>query len=804
MLGAVHSQTLGVALLLTTLMFGLLATESPITLDFVGVIFLGLIGFTVFQLLPLPSGLVSVLSPASHKLQFNAMAAVGEPLSPWISLTVDGPTTIEELAKLLFYLSVYWTIKNWARQKDTQFVLQAITAVGAACAIIFIAHKIAMLDKVYGFYEPVHLRFGNNVSAPFINTNHMSAFLSLTSFVSIGLALTTRERSQRLLLIAVSAVIGGALLLTLSRGGIAAYVAGQLIFITIMVLRRIIQHKSHPRDPLTLSWVPLGLALSLGLGMMAAQDAIIGEYVSGTNQKIEIFEESLPLLKQFPFFGAGRGNFLMVFPTVSSWASRVTFTHAENIIVQLFVDYGIVVGSFTLLAFILVVSRRIIILPARSTTAAVTAGLIATGIHNLVDFNLEIPGVAIIAVAMLAILTTSKRRTFIQQSNWRGSFPKGGQIALTAASLTICGALFFYLPKHNIDSENATAEAALHRQKSTYFEKSNLVNTLKRHPASYYISFLAGLYHYKRSELSPLPLLAHAVERNPHAGGPHYYIGKLLLEHGYLDQSMMEFRLAARNDARYARFGAKALIDHTPDFSVLQHWAVTRTDKRTLFEALAAEYQGRGLHGYAEQTDKRLLRLKRPPAGALIRHAKRVASTDPKAAIKLATQLEWMHGYRTQGILLKSEIFFISKNFKEALHTLETAPKQVQRDAFYLRQLASTYQKMNRHDDAIKTAHQLRSVAESPKSRAAAVEFEGDLETMQHDIHSAKARYKQAVAMLPDNVRIQKKLLRTAQQTHDLSTEINTLRRLHQLEPQQKEWRDALKAHADKIIPPEI
>lgn len=805
MLGTVHSEPLGVTLLLAAALFISLAFQTPIKLDLGGALFISLIAVTALQLLPLPAAVIHIFSPESFLIQQRAANALGAASPSWMTLSVDTPRTTEELAKLFFYLSLYWGIKSVAKLRGTDYVLHAVTTAGVLGAVILLGHKIAMLDKVYGIYTPEQLRFENNISAPFINANHMAGFLSLCSFVSIGLAMHTTERSKRMILIAFSAIIGGALLLTLSRGGIAAYVAGQLLFITMVIVRNAQQQKNRGNESYGLAWVPLGLAFSLLLGMLAAQDAIIGEYISQDTKKIEIFSESLPLLQKFPVTGAGRGAFEMVFPLVSDWASRVTFTRAENILIQLLVDYGIPFGALIMLGFIVLVARAMLSASIRPATAAVIAALIAGAIHNLVDFNWEIPGVAGVAVALLATLTTAKRRSPMKHPGWRLPLGKPVQLGLGAVALLLATLLFAYLPQRDVEHMQRRAQEELSHTHSAFFTANALANMLREHPADAYLPFYAGLYWLRHpGNIAPLPLLAHAVEQNPHAGAPHYYIGRLLLDNGYREQAMMEFRLAARNDARFARFGAAALMRLDARFSTWAAWPVTRSDKRLLLEALAGALAELGKDDQARQADRRLLKLKPPTPGALAREAHRLAAEHPEQAQQLTEQLRLMPGHDTNGLLLTADVWMTAKQPDKAVRILEQAPPDMKNDVRYLRQLASLYQAVGNHRSAIETARTLRRQSDSSNARAVAVEFEGDLERAQGNFHSAKAKYKQALAMMPDNIRFLTKLLHSAKQTNDTDTEITTLNRLVQLDPQEPTWRTMLKSHELKIMPPEI
>ena len=814
MLGAVHSQTLGIALFLTGVLFFLLGRNGGrngerngrVTMDFVGWTFLGLIALTAFQLVPLPQTFVRTISPAAFELRRQTMEITGASLPTFMPLTVDIPATALEMAKLFCYLAIYWTTKSVAEKGSTRFVLQAISVLGFVCAVIFIGHKITMTDSVYGFYSPVHKMPGDALaSAPFINPNHMAAFLGLCAFVSIGLAMSGEERKRRPWLITVGVFTGGAMFLTLSRGGIAAFVTGQLIFVTMILLRNTVFKKSErPMESGRLAWLPIGLAMSMGLGMAAMGDAIVGEYVNGDVSKLGIWKESLPLMRMFPLVGAGRGGFVSVFPLVSDWTAAMRFSYAENIVVQILVDYGLVFGPIVLAAFLVAVGRRILGIPVRPTTMSMVAALIALGMHNIVDFNLEIPGVAVVAMALLAVLTVSNPRARRTRRLWHASFPKTGPFILAAMGFLFCVALLASLPQKQMEAEEDRAEAALAQNDGDYFGKENLSRVFYRHPGDYYIAFLSGLYHNRSGQQSPLPYWGRAVELNSHAAAPHYHIGKFLLTRGYIDQAMMEFRLAGDRDERYIELTAQQLVNAVSDTQRLMAWPVTTAQKARFFDALSIASIQQGHPANAAIFDKQNLALKKTAPGALHREAQRLARADSATALKLADRLGAISGRKTEALILKAEIYRENGDLPKAISLLAPATGEKGPQRGVLKRLSTFYVQNGQFEDAMRTVEKMVALSETVPLRIGAVCHEGDLKLRAGKIHAALDSYKRALAMDPDNVRVLKRILRTARQLNDETLLLEILGRLQHLEPDEEKWRSESEKLQNRIKIPEI
>jgi tetratricopeptide (TPR) repeat protein/O-antigen ligase len=710
-------------------------------------------------------------------------------------LSIDINFTIEEIAKLLVYLAVYITSTRLIQQNGSKSILYLVTVTGAIGAVILMTHKILMLQQVYGVYTPVHLGLrGDRISAPLLNENHMAAFLSLCAAVTIGLGVSTRDHTKKMILFATFALVSASLLLTLSRGGIAAFAAGQIVFISMLLIRRYLKRQNRAASDIPqeqISWVPLALAAALALGLFAAQDAIIGEFLNGDHKKIEILNESLPLIKQFIFTGAGRGTFWVAFPTVSEWGANITFTHAENVIVQFLVDYG-AAGLIFIAGFIFLVSRPMLAIPGKASKAGAIAALIAVGVHNLVDFNLEIPAVAVIATAILATVAAPSRklkRERIASGNKKRRIVPGWIMWLLAAlTLFLSAVIFVYTSSHMLEKQQIEAANALKTANNDYFTENGLKNALTSHPADYYIPLMAGVYFYNTEQQNPLPFLAHAAKLNKFSGAPHLYIGRYMLRHGHFNQGLLEMRLAATLEPRFKSEAAKFLISVKPDFEILKTVAVTEYDKFLLWDALAAEFAAQGKDVESGKADAALLLLKKIPPGALVREADRmIKAGQSKKALELAKKLQQIPRYKIKSIQLQAAIFEKAGNPQKAADLLKGQLKYSTDDYALLHQLIWIYQNSRQHEKALAEVKKLRSISTTVSGSAAAIRLEGDVEKAEGNFHMALSRYRQASALMPDNIVILSRMVQTARLLGDAKQEENALERLKKIDPDNKQ-----------------
>jgi tetratricopeptide (TPR) repeat protein len=610
--------------------------------------------------------------------------------------------------------------------------------------------------------------------------------------VAIGQALTAQERTRRLLLVAGTGLLGGSLLLTLSRGGIAAFIAGQLIFILIRMLARTSRREQASRAR-QLAWLPLGLAASLALGLFVAQDAIIGEFAQGDVKKLDMFFEGLPLVGRFPVFGVGRGAFWVGFPLVSELAARTTFTHAENAVVQLLADYGVIVGALALLSGVLILGRFVLLAPHRTQTAAVIAALVGFGLHNLVDFNMEVPAIAVLVIALVAVIQVRyQRRTQRKPST---ELPRNILWAAVLVSLILAAAIGRYAAFKGVDEDERAYRVALDRRDTDAFTSEALQEVLSRHPADWYIPFVVGARHLRHGSGNPLPWLARALEINPSSAAAHFSVGQTLLWADYLDQALLEFRLAARFNPGLAPIAGELLVSRHPSFDKLSKIARSQGDRVLLWGAIARALAKSGQDREAERADRAILAVAPQHPSSLARHARRLKNRgETKEALELARRLSALPKFHAAGTVIISEVYGKDGLPERAVSILEQALTEDRRNPVLLRALAWARERAGDHKGALAAATNLRTTAGTAQSRSSALVLEGELELSAGRIQASLARFRQAAALVPDNALLLQKIADLAADHGDLARELDALRRLVELDSANTVWRSRLRA----------
>lgn len=378
------------------------------------------------QATPLPTALVTALSPAS----------VIDPQAAFSTLSVDPYETriIGMLASTLALAFVLTLLTVRSRERLDQLA-SALVFSGVTQAIVGAALFSVQAKYQLFFTDALHDR----MYGTFRYHNTMAAYMCMALSLGIGQMLarlgkedtTIRARNwkgrvttamefvlsptMRLRLLLIVMVI--ALVLTRSRMGNSAFFASMLVvgLFTIVVAR-----KTAPQTiALIVSLIIIDiLVVGTGVGLekvvQRIQDTELREVGAGKAESVEArtaaARMSLPILRDYPVTGSGGGSFYSVFMTYREPDYGYTYMHhTHNDFVELATDYGAV--GLTLMGALVFFSARTvfwILANRRSRTPwgaafGVAMAMVALFIHSTVDFNLQIPAIALTITVILAI-----------------------------------------------------------------------------------------------------------------------------------------------------------------------------------------------------------------------------------------------------------------------------------------------------------------------------------------------------------------------------------------------------------------
>jgi O-antigen ligase len=125
--------------------------------------------------------------------------------------------------------------------------------------------------------------------------------------------------------------------------------------------------------------------------------------------RLETYKSTLRMIADHPWFGTGQGTFAYAFPAYrSSKVSMVgVWDIAHNTLLEIAADMGVPIAALVVVAWLVVfavlirgalIRRRGLVVPVAALAIAILAVL-----HSLIDFTLQIPGYAVVAMALIGM-----------------------------------------------------------------------------------------------------------------------------------------------------------------------------------------------------------------------------------------------------------------------------------------------------------------------------------------------------------------------------------------------------------------
>ncbi|MCY1074492.1 O-antigen ligase family protein [Archangium lansingense] len=496
----------------------------------------------LLQLVPLPPGLLAVLSPEAAELRDFVLVPLG--LDGSRPLSMDTPATWRELARHLAYLLIFVAAVQVCRSgRSRRRLLTTLAFTGAAVSVLGLLHALLGVDKLLGVISFVHAR--PPLVTPFGNPNHLAAFLGLSATVSLGLALSSEGRRRAAPYVLATVLGGTGVLLSLSRGGIAFFVFGMLAFALLLLMRRAGTER-------VLSWrrggaVLLCLLAVLAVGGQVASERLVAELETADSvaelrhSKLEQWPVLASVARAYPL-GLGRGAFESVFPRYQTRPVINTSTHPENAVLQLATEFG-VPGLLLLVVGLWGFGRLLRREGLGAAELAVLAGVAALGLHDLFDFSLELPASAVAAWVVLASVARPEDRKRAEAS--RGHAPLRGLAA--GVALTVVALLALVPGRSTLETAEAELGALVAARAPLEEVRARGLALIDRHPADHALQDLVGLAYANAGREGAAEALAfanRALYLNPVDARAHRVAARALLNLGRRTQAFLEYRLA--------------------------------------------------------------------------------------------------------------------------------------------------------------------------------------------------------------------------------------------------------------------
>jgi hypothetical protein len=377
------------------------------------------------QLVPWPAGVVTAVSP-------NALAVVAQRDLLYAmqrgahAFSIAPAETWQGLWLFLSFSVLLAGLTKFLSDTGTRWLIGSLAIMGAVLALVGIAQK-ALGDgiRIYGFWTPQN---PGNPFGPFVNRNHFAGWMlmALPLTVAFGYGhlaralrhvkpdvrhrliwLGSTEGSQLLLTGAAAMVMGLALVMTMSRSGIAAFGLG------VAVIGAFAVRGMSARAGRSSAWLFLAVLIALVIAWVGV-DAVIERFAGTTWSDLEMrrgaWADARDIASRFVLTGTGLNTYGVATLFFQQHDLAQHYAQAHNDYLQLWAEGGLLLTIPAVLlavAMARAIRRRFLEdepqSPAWWARAGAVTGLLSVALQELVDFSLQMPGNAALFTVLCAI-----------------------------------------------------------------------------------------------------------------------------------------------------------------------------------------------------------------------------------------------------------------------------------------------------------------------------------------------------------------------------------------------------------------
>jgi O-antigen ligase len=383
-------------------------SRNLLQLPLIGLFLLGL-----FQLLPF----------GSSREAATATGALSS--APVSSLSIDPYSTrlaLVQIAALFVYFATALAFID--SPKRLRLIVRVIIVFGFVLAFIGLIQHFTSPDRIYWLKElPQSAPFG-----PFYNRHHFAGYMELTMALPLGLIFSGAiERDKRPLYIFAAALMGIALIVTNSRGGLVALVAEAGFLAAVAGFRhgdekaRTEEMGSRVRAALVRAGLGLALVVALiGGALLFGGEAALSRLAGTVNSndpatgRAHFWSVTLRIIQAHPLIGSGLGSFGLAYTQYDSRNGSERLEQAHNDYLQVMSDAGII-GVGLGLFFIVVLFRNGFARREtddtfrRGVATGALAGCFAVLVHSFFDFTLHTTSNALLFLILAALATINGR-----------------------------------------------------------------------------------------------------------------------------------------------------------------------------------------------------------------------------------------------------------------------------------------------------------------------------------------------------------------------------------------------------------
>lgn len=583
--------------------------------------------------LPLPASSAAWVAPAAYAHAAKTAEGLHREVPRWIAFSLDPAGSWERILFGAAVFASYCTARMLTLRGRATPVLAVVALSTVAVALSHLGHRMVGAESVYGLYTP-RFRVANG---PILNMNNLAGLLALGLPVCLGLSIR-HDGALRWAWLACAATISATGLLAGSRAGLVVLLVGPIVLAcTFWGFQRASKGKSGssvkgPRhaSALTVAVMVLTLlAVGYGFADLAADDFLDTDYQDLS--KFQMYRAEVSALlgdTRSALLGVGRGAFrVAVMPIVPE---PIRMMYAECLPLQYAIEFGIPC-AIVLLCVLSWQAGRAVLWWRSPAQLGGAVGVLTLGLQNLLDFSLELVGIAIPAVVCLAAsMPKPARDTRDKPARWRLTHLAVAGLVVSALASVSLGQL---ASRHDIRVVQERLTASSHAGDSKQFW-DDFSETVRFHPADATIAGLAA-YEKMREGAPDAPFwLNRTMRLAPALGNPHIWAGYWLRSRGRWSQAEDELRSAGALEPQVLLSVLCAWLRDRPSSEFAINVAPTSGPGRRDVLNAAAECLEGVAGAEAEKLDAILLAESPAHPAAHLRAARRsLAANEPANAI---------------------------------------------------------------------------------------------------------------------------------------------------------------------------
>ena len=367
-----------------------------------------LVAFALLQSLPLPLGLVALISPEHAELTRHTAELMAGESARSASLSVAPEMTRRTALFLAAVGAAFVAGSVVGAHRGSRRLLALALLCAAFFQVLYGARR--WFSRATTIWDVEVSGIPTRLRGTFVNSNHLAYYLAMALAVAfawlwwaVNRARQTPSWEHRLVLAGPPALAWLTLFtvtaFTGSRGGLAAALFG-----TVLQGALLAGTQRRFRAGLFSAVLALaGMAVVASIGFQEGLGRLLGTslYEVTWSARREVYGATIELWQRFPVTGTGIATFREAFPLVQPAQVTSTWWHAHSDWLELLVTGGVVASLIVFAGLLTLVLRLDRVLRQgrrsedRAAALAAFGALIMAALHSLVDFGITMPGTAV-------------------------------------------------------------------------------------------------------------------------------------------------------------------------------------------------------------------------------------------------------------------------------------------------------------------------------------------------------------------------------------------------------------------------